>query len=165
MIYLFIGIIALLLLVFLYFDICFIRLRKMEKEITDIFDSLEGNLKKRWNSISNLISVMREDYSNERGVLLDIIKLKNHLFNQKSIYERFQMNDDLSDLINNIDVNKAKNNSNLLGVLDDMGNLEEIISLDRKKYTKYVDNYNRVTKKFPFKFILKMRSFNRKETI
>ena len=93
MIYLIIGVIALLVIYVLVTYNVFV---KMKNRVDESFSTMDVYLKKRWDLIPNIVETVKGYAKHEKSTLSDVIKLRNGAYDNMSSDEKIKANQQLS---------------------------------------------------------------------
>ena len=151
MIYLIIGVIALLVIYVLVTYNVFV---KMKNRVDESFSTMDVYLKKRWNLIPNIVETVKEYARHENSALKEIVELRNGTYDSMSSDEKVDVNNKLSQKINKlIAIAEAypnlKANENFKDLSEQLTKIEDDIANSRKYYNGTVRIFNNKVQMFP----------------
>ena len=144
MIYLIIGVIALLVIYVLVTYNVFV---KMKNRVDESFSTMDVYLKKRWDLIPNLVETVKGYAKHEKDTLQEVISLRNTPYESMSDDEKVKTNQKLSQSVTKIMAlaeayPELKANENFKELSKDLSKIEEDIANSRKYYNGTVRTYN-----------------------
>ena len=144
MIYLIIGVIALLVIYVLVTYNVFV---KMKNRVDESFSTMDVYLKKRWDLIPNIVETVKGYAKHEKSTLSDVIKLRNSAYDNMSSDEKIKANQQLSKGITKImalaeQYPDLKANENFKDLSTQLTKIEDEIANSRKYYNGTVRTYN-----------------------
>ena len=144
MIYLIIGVIALLVIYVLVTYNVFV---KMKNRVDESFSTMDVYLKKRWDLIPNIVETVKGYAKHEKSTLSDVIKLRNGAYDNMSSDEKIKANQQLSKGITKImalaeQYPDLKANENFKDLSTQLTKIEDEIANSRKYYNGTVRTYN-----------------------
>lgn len=162
MIYIIIGIIALIILYVLIVNNSIIKYFNRVKEA---FSTMDVYLKKRFDLIPNLVETVKSYANYENKTLEDIIKARNsydNFSNEKKLEENKKAVNEINKLIALTEsYPELKANENFIKLSDQLTSIENDIANSRKYYNATVREYNNKIGIFPNNIVAKL--FNHKE--
>ena len=111
-------------------------------------------LQRRADLIPNLVSTVKGYVQHEEKVISDITTARENLVNAKSMSEKANANQELSNAINALMVvvenyPDLKANTNFINLQDELAGTENRIATARRDYNEAVKEYNSLVIKFP----------------
>ncbi len=162
MIYIIIGIIA---VVILYVLIVNNSIIKYFNRVKEAFSTMDVYLKKRFDLIPNLVETVKSYANYENKTLEDIIKARNSyddFSNEKKLEENKKAVNEINKLIALTEsYPELKANENFIKLSDQLTSIENDIANSRKYYNATVREYNNKIGIFPNNIVAKL--FNHKE--
>ena len=139
----------------------FVSLKNMVK---DSFSNMDVYLKKRWDLIPNLITVVKSYAQHEKDVFTKISELRSIAYNQIPENKKINLNQKLYSELNKIMViveayPELKTNENFLKLNTQLIEIEDDIANSRKYYNAVVREYNTKIETFPNSIIAKIFNF------
>ena len=121
-------------------------------------------LQRRADLIPNLVSTVKGYVQHEEKVISDITTARENLVNAKSMSEKANANQELSNAINALMVvvenyPDLKANTNFINLQDELAGTENRISTARRDYNDAVKSYNSLIIKFPNHILASMFKF------
>ena len=164
MIYLIIGVIALLVIYVLVTYNVFV---KMKNRVDESFSTMDVYLKKRWDLIPNIVETVKGYAKHEKSTLSDVIKLRNGAYDNMSSDEKIKANQQLSKGITKImalaeQYPDLKANENFKDLSTQLTKIEDEIANSRKYYNATVRDYNNKVEMFPSNIIAKLLGYKSK---
>ena len=147
-------IIAVLIILVIYFICVYNSLVKLNNNVKEAFSTMDVYLKKRWDLIPNLVETVKGYAKHEKGTLEEVVKLRSGAYDKMSTDEKIENNAKLSAGITKImalaeSYPELKANQNFLSLSSDLSNFEEDIANSRKYYNGAVKIFNNKVMMFP----------------
>ncbi len=162
-----IGIIVLLLLIFWGTYNGLVRLRN---QVKNAWAQIDVQLKRRHDLIPNLVETVKGYMTHERGTLEAVTQARNLAQQGANLGagERSKLEGDLSSALARLLVvveqyPNLKANQNFLALQEELSSTENKISFSRQFYNDSVLNYNNKTQMFPSNVIAGMTGFKASE--
>lgn len=132
--------------------------------VKDSFSNMDVYLKKRWDLIPNLITVVKSYAQHEKDVFTKISELRSIAYNQIPENKKINLNQKLYSELNKIMViveayPELKTNENFLKLNTQLIEIEDDIANSRKYYNAVVREYNTKIETFPNSIIAKIFNF------
>lgn len=164
MIYLIIGVIALLVIYVLVTYNVFV---KMKNRVDESFSTMDVYLKKRWDLIPNIVETVKGYAKHEKSTLSDVIKLRNGAYDNMSNDEKIKANQQLSKGITKImalaeQYPDLKANENFKDLSTQLTKIEDEIANSRKYYNGTVREFNDKVQMFPSNIVAKIFGYKAK---
>ena len=164
MIYLIIGVIALLVIYVLVTYNVFV---KMKNRVDESFSTMDVYLKKRWELIPNIVETVKGYAKHEKSTLSDVIKLRNGAYDNMSSDEKIKANQQLSKGITKImalaeQYPDLKANENFKDLSTQLTKIEDEIANSRKYYNGTVREFNDKVQMFPSNIVAKIFGYKAK---
>lgn len=164
MIYLIIGVIALLVIYVLVTYNVFV---KMKNRVDESFSTMDVYLKKRWDLIPNIVETVKGYAKHEKSTLSDVIKLRNGAYDNMSSDEKIKANQQLSKGITKImalaeQYPDLKANENFKDLSTQLTKIEDEIANSRKYYNGTVREFNDKVQLFPSNIVAKIFGYKAK---
>ncbi len=157
-----IGFFVIVFLVFVFIYNNFISKRN---SVRNAFASLDAMLKKRFDLIPNLVTVVEKYMNYERETLQKITELRAKAISPDTPYsEKLQLNDQISKFLRQI-IAVAENypvlkaSENFMHLQRSLNEVEEQIAASRRAYNAAVTDYNNYVQMFPFNIVAKIFGF------
>ena len=122
---------------------------KSEKrnKVKTAFSSMDVMLKKRYDIMPNLVSMVQKYMTHESDLLTRLTELRTKAQNTNSIDESIELNKQIDDTMRKINVSvegypNLKSNQNFLHMQAVLNDIEEQISAARRTYNAHVEAYN-----------------------
>ena len=142
---------------------------KVARENVDTkLSDVDVYLQRRADLIPNLVSTVKGYVQHEEKVISDITTARENLVNAKSMPEKANANQELSNAINALMVvvenyPDLKANTNFINLQDELAGTENRISTARRDYNDAVKSYNSLIIKFPNNILASMFKFEKAE--
>lgn len=164
MIYLIIGVIALLVIYVLVTYNVFV---KMKNRVDESFSTMDVYLKKRWDLIPNIVETVKGYAKHEKSTLSDVIKLRNGAYDNMSSDEKIKANQQLSKGITKImalaeQYPDLKANENFKDLSTQLTKIEDEIANSRKYYNGVIRIYNNKVEMFPSNIFARLFGYKSK---
>ncbi|WP_169778162.1 LemA family protein [Campylobacter curvus] len=137
-----------------------------KNQMLNIEAGVDAQLKRRYDLLPNLVAAAKEYLSHERGLLEAITELRSSAQNARTSEEKFNLNNQLSQLLNGLKVTienypDLKANQNILHIQSTLSEIEEQISAARRAYNSSVEVYNNAIEMFPSNLIANSFGFKK----
>lgn len=165
MIYLVIGVIALLVIYVLVTYNGFVRIKN---RVEEAFSTMDVYLKKRWDLIPNIVETVKGYAKHEKSTLSEVIKLRNGAYDDMSSDEKIKANQQLSKGITKImalaeQYPDLKANENFKDLSAQLTQIEDEIANSRKYYNGTVREFNDKVQMFPSNVVAMIFGYKAKE--
>ena len=165
LLYIIIGIVVLLLIVFFIMLNGFIRANNRVKEA---FATMDVYLKKRWDLIPNLVETVKGYAKHEKETLEEVIKLRSGDYDILDDNEKISANEKVTKGISRImalaeSYPNLKANENFCNLAKDLTKVEDEIAQSRKYYNAVVRVYNNKVEVFPNSLFASILGFKTKK--
>lgn len=162
--------IIVLVIVFILILIRNAMVRKRNK-VKTAFSSLDVMLKKRYDVMPNLASMVQKYMAHESELLTKLTELRTKAQETKDIDESIELNNEIDSMMKKINLSienypDLKSNQNLLHMQATLNEIEEQISAARRTYNAHVESYNTYVEMFPMNIlacILRVKKFKQFE--
>lgn len=157
--YIILGIVVLIALVFIAINNQIIG---NKNKIKEAFGSIDAYLKKRFDLIPNLVSVVNKYASHEKELLSDITKLRSRMDTASNISEKMEVSNQLSSLLSGLNLTvenypDLKADGQFLNLQHNLTDTEEQLSAARRTYNAAITVYNNSIQKFPGNLVAGIR--------
>ena len=120
---------------------------KKRNKVKTAFASLDVMLKKRYDLMPNIVSMVQKYMVHENDLLTKLTELRTKSQNVKSIDESIEINNEIDDTMKRLNVSlegypNLKSNKNFLHMQEVLNDVEEQISAARRTYNAHVEVYN-----------------------
>lgn len=120
---------------------------KKRNKVKTAFSSLDVMLKKRYDIMPNLVSMVQKYMTHESDLLSKLTELRAKAQNTNSIDESIEINNQIDDTMRKLNVSvegypDLKSNQNFLHMQAVLNDVEEQISAARRTYNAHVESYN-----------------------
>ncbi len=120
---------------------------KKRNKVKTAFSSLDVMLKKRYDLMPNLVSMVQKYMMHESELLIKLTELREKAQNTNSIDESIELNNQIDDTIKKLNISvegypDLKSNQNFLHMQAVLNDVEEQISAARRTYNSHVESYN-----------------------
>jgi len=153
-------VVVIIIYLFITYNV-FVSLNNLVKEA---FATMDVYLKMRWDLIPNLIETVKGYATHETKTLENIVKLRNEVYDNMSLNEKINTNEQLA-----LDIPKLmvlvenypdlKSNQNFLELSKQLVKIEDDIANSRKYYNGVIRNLNNKVEMFPSNVIAKLFYF------
>ena len=164
MIYLVIGVIALLVI---YVLVTYNRFVRMKNRVDESFSTMDVYLKKRWDLIPNIVETVKCYTKHEKSTLSEVIELRNGAYDNMSSDEKIKANQQLSKEITKImalaeQYPDLKANENFKDLSTQLIKIEDEIANSRKYYNGTVRELNDKVQMFPSNIVANIFGYKAK---
>ena len=165
MIYLVIGVIALLVIYVLVTYNGFVRIKN---RVEEAFSTMDVYLKKRWDLIPNIVETVKGYAKHEKETLSEVIELRNSSYDKMSSNEKVDVNNKLTQGLSKLmAIAEAypdlKANTNFQELQKELSKIEEDIANARKYYNGAVKTLNNKVQMFPSNIFAGIFGFKEQE--
>jgi LemA protein len=163
-----IVVVALLVLVGLFFWIGFNGLVKRRNQVDNAWSQIDVQLKRRHDLIPNLVETVKGYAAHERGTFEAVTNARANAINAQSPQDQAQAENVLSGALKSLfAVAEAypdlKANQNFLNLQEELTSSEDKVAYARQYYNDSVLNYNTQIQKFPTVLLAGMFHFEKRE--
>lgn len=125
-------------------------------------------LQRRADLIPNLVSTVKGYVQHEEKVISDITTARENLNNAKTMSEKAEADQELTNAINSLMVvvenyPDLKANTNFINLQDELAGTENRVATARRDYNEAVKSYNTLIVKFPNNILASMFNFDKAE--
>lgn len=161
--YVIIGFVIILLPV-LYIIVVFNKLTKLYNNVKEKWSSVDILLKQRVDLIPNIVECVKEYSEYEKDTLVDVTKARNEVLNATNKEEELNANKHLENIVDRLFALKEsypelRANKNFMDLQDNLSDLENNISIRRSEYNKSVLDYKNKMETFPSNIIANIFKF------
>ena len=165
MLYVFIGIVVIIIL---YVLITLNSLIKLNNDVKESFATMDVVLKKRWGLIPNLVEVVKAYAAHEKNTLTEVIALRNSSYDDLSDKEKLETNEKINKEINKImalveKYPELKANTNFLNLSQNLSDVEDELAKSRRYYNAIVRMYNNKVEMIPSNLVAKIFGYKIKD--
>ena len=159
-------IIAVLIILVIYF-ICFYNsLVKLNNNVKEAFSTMDVYLKKRWDLIPNLVETVKGYAKHEKSTFEDVVKARNAYASASSFEDEVKASGEVTKALNKLFAlaeayPELKANENFLSLQNDLKDVEEKISVSRQFYNDTVLTYNNKVMMFPSNIVASLFKFEK----
>lgn len=140
---------------------------KKRNKVKIAFSSMDVMLKKRYDIMPNLVSMVQKYMAHESDILTRLTELRTKAQNTNSIDESIELNAQIDDTLRKLNVSvegypDLKSNQNFLHMQAVLNDVEEQISAARRTYNAHVEVYNTFIGMIPiniFAFIFRFKQY------
>jgi len=140
---------------------------KKRNKVKTAFSSMDVMLKKRYDIMPNLVSMVQKYMTHESDLLTRLTELRTKAQNTNSIDESIEINAQIDDTLRKLNVSvegypDLKANQNFLHMQAVLNDIEEQISASRRTYNAHVEVYNTFIGMIPFNifaFIFRFKQY------
>lgn len=155
---------AIVILMVIIFASTYNGLVNKQEEVEGKYADISVQLERRADLIPNLVNTVKGYASHEEKVIDNITTARENLINSKSIEEKANANQELTNALNALAVvvenyPDLKANTNFINLQDELAGTENRIAVARRDYNEAVKNYNKTIKSFPKNIIASMFGF------
>ena len=161
--------ILILIIIILIIYIIYIhnKLVKLSLKIKEGSSLIDVYLKKRWDLIPNLVTIVKNYAKHEKNTFNEIIKMRSD-YDNLSETDKKVANQTITTKLNNLLIliekyPELKANENFLHLQQDLKQIEDEIAQARKYYNAIIRNYNNLVEMFPSNIIAKIFKYQSKE--
>lgn len=140
-----------------------------KNQVNKSFSSVDVLLKKRWDLIPNLVSVVKHHMEFEQQTLAEITRLRSRVMsNEVSEEQRLNLENQITRTMGNIvalieNYPELKSNQHVNQLLASLNETEEQISAARRFYNAAVTEYNNAIEMFPSNIIANYMKYTPKD--
>ena len=158
---------SIIFILLLYIIITANSLFKLNNKVNEAFSIMDVYLKKRWDLIPNIVSLVKEYSKLENNTLENIVKLRNNLYDNLNLNKKITTNEQLSTNIESLIIKmesypNLKANESYLDLSEKLSQVEEDIANARKYYNATVRMLNNKVEMFPSSIVAKILNIQTK---
>jgi len=155
MVYVILGVIALILI---YVVAVYNSLVKLRNMVSEAFSTMDVYLKKRWDLIPNLVEIVKGYAKHESSTLEEVVRLRNLSYDKMSLSDKIDTNEELSSGISKLfaiaeNYPDLKASQNFSDLSKELTKIEDEIAQSRKYYNAVVKKNNTKIEMFPSNII------------
>lgn len=148
----------------IYILIQYNSLVKLNNRVKEAFSTMDIYLKKRWDLVPNLVEIVKGYMKHESGVLEEIAKLRSSFYDNMSLLDKIDTNQQLSNGLSKIiavseNYPDLKASQNFSDLAQQLSTIEDEIANSRKYYNGVVRKINTKIEIFPSNIIAKIFNF------
>lgn len=134
------------------------------------FGSIEIYLKKRFDLIPNLVSLLNKYLAHEKDILLKVTELRGKVDKAQNSEDKLAASNELTNVMSGLNINvenypNLKADRQFLSIQYELMNLEDQISAARRAYNASVIDYNNKIQMFPASIIAGIRKDDAKQIL
>lgn len=150
-IWIIVGVVALLLLIAVFYYNRFIYL---ENTIDNSLSQIDVQLKKRADLVPNLISTVKGYVKHEKEVMKDVTEARKHLVGARNLPDKMKAGAELQTALGSIfaiaeNYPQLKANENFLQLQQELSAIEDKVAYARQHYNDSILSYNNSVETFP----------------
>lgn len=150
-IWLLLGILALIILMFIYY---FNKFVVLGNRIDNSLSQIDVQLRKRADLVPNLITTVKGYAKHEAKIMKEVTEARKHLLSATNIQGRIKAGSELQNALKSIfaiaeNYPQLKANENFLHLQTELAAIEDKIAYSRQYYNDSILSYNNATKVFP----------------
>ena len=162
--YILIGIVAIILL---HFALTYNKFVRLDNRAREAFSTMDIYLKKRWDLVPNLVETVKGYAKHEKDTLAEVINLRNKSYDKLSVEDKLEANAEITKNISQImaiaeSYPELKASENFQKLAEQLAKLEDEIANSRKYYNGTVRMFNNALKMFPSNIVGKMLKYAEK---
>jgi len=159
-------IIALIVLIILWFLSTYNNLVKLRNRMKDQWAQIDVQLKRRADLIPNLVETVKGYAKHENKTLEDVIKARNSFVNAKTDEEEMSLSGELTKAVGRLfalteSYPELKADQNFMSLQNDLRDSEDKISTMRQFYNDTVLSYNNKVEMIPSNIVAKFGGFKK----
>lgn len=136
----------------------------LRKKVENSWSQIDVQLQRRFDLIPNLVESVKGYMAHETSVLEKVTELRTSWANAKSVSEKIDINNQLSETLKTImavseNYPDLKANENFIALQGEISNTENKISYSRQFYNDTVTRYNTMRETFPTNIVASMFHF------
>lgn len=140
------------------------RLVRSKNLVKEGWSGIDVQLRRRYNLIPNLVETVKGYATHEKGVLEEVVKLRNLCIDAKKIEEQSKAENALTQALRSVFAlaeayPNLKANQNFLDLQTHLTEIEDQIQLARRYYNGTARNYNIQIESFPSNLVANFFSF------
>ena len=140
-----------------------------KNQVNKSFSSVDVLLKKRWDLIPNLVSIVKHHMKFEQQTLAEITRLRSQVMSgDVSTDRRLTLENQISRSMTNVvalieNYPELKSNGQVQQLLETLNETEEQLSASRRFYNAAVTDYNNALEMFPNNLVASSMGYRQKE--
>lgn len=166
MVYIIIGIVVVLLIV--YIVVTYNKLQRLKIRVEEGFSTMDVYLKKRWDLIPQLVEVVKGYMKHEKELLQELTNIRQSSYSNLSFQDKANTSEQLSEDLSKIiavseNYPELKASTNFVHLSEEITNVEEDIANARKYYNGTVRNINEQIVTFPSSVVAAIFKFKKEK--
>ncbi|RMG57663.1 MAG: LemA family protein [Deltaproteobacteria bacterium] len=162
-----IGIVALVVVVGLYFVGVRNRLVRLEIRVEEKWAQVENVLQRRADLIPNLVNTVKGYASHEREIFEEVARARSRLLSARTVDETLAANGQLTAALGRLlaiaeRYPDLKADRTFTRLMDELAGTENRIALERKRYNEAVKDFNTAVRVFPSNIVAGMMGLREK---
>lgn len=138
------------------------RIVAKKNQVAQAFGCIDVYLKKRFDSVPNLVSILKVYLAHEKEILSDITQLRNDSKKVNNPNESIQSSNRLTGIMSGLNLHiedypQLKADEQFSKLQNELADIEELISAARRAYNAAVTRYNNAIQMFPASIIAGIR--------
>ncbi len=141
---------------------------ELDEEVDNKWAQVENQLKRRADSIPNLVNTVKGFASHEEEVFLGVAKARSGILESNTPEEYARANNELNRSMQSLNVvieryPELKANENFIRLQDELAGTENRLAVARMDYNEIVKEFNSKVRRFPTNIMANMFGFSQKE--
>ena len=138
--------------------------RKLNNIVIEAFSDLDIHLKKRWDIMPELLSILKNYMKNEKDIIEEVYKIRSSSYDRMSSLHKIDINKNLSNGLSKI-MDKVDNypdlkaNQNFSDIAKQLSEIEKGIADSKSYYNEVVRNLNKKIERFPCSIVAEIFNF------
>lgn len=150
MIYLIVGICVVVVLFVVFLIIERNKLVVLKNNVDESFSNIDVVLKKRYDLIPNIVNSVKGYMEHEKALIEDIVKLRNKQYENMSINDKIDLDNNITKLFGLVENYPILNTSqNFLDLQEKLSETENDIANKRVEFNRKISEYNNSSRVFP----------------
>jgi LemA protein len=150
----------------LWFISTFNKLVHLKALIEEAWSGIDVQLKRRYDLIPNLIQVVKQYASHEKGIFEEVARMRAASMQSTTIDQKVEAEKGLTGALKTLfavveNYPTLKANENFMSLQKELSNLEHEIQLTRRYYNGASRNYNILTQSFPSRIVASYAGFEK----
>src|SRR5690606_8663305 len=161
-------IIAVVLIIALYFMVVFNKLVRLKNMMQEGWSGIDVQLKKRYDLIPNLINTVKGYATHEKEVFENVAAMRSVGINAKTVKEQEQAENQITQALGKLfavaeNYPDLKANTNFMELQSQLGTVENDIQMARRYYNGTVRDNNILVESFPSNIVANTFTFKQGE--
>jgi LemA protein len=165
LIWILIGVISLIVIIFIYY---FNRFITLENRIDNSLSQIDVQLRKRADLVPNLVKTVKGYAKHESKIMAQVTEARKHLLSASNIQEKVKAGNEIQEALKSIfaiaeNYPDLKANQNFLHLQQELSAIEDKVAYSRQHYNDSILAFNNATKTFPAMTFAKLYNKKPKE--
>lgn len=166
--YILIGIVAVVVVGFLYYQSLRNHLITLDESIDSSWAQVENQLQRRYDLVPNLVRSVKGYARHEQELFTNIAASRAKLAGANNREQKLAVSNQMEGFLSRLLVvveryPNLKANESFNRLMDELAGTENRLSVERRRYNEHVKLYNRTIRKFPYRYVAQWNDLEKTE--